>query len=808
MDSYRIVGAFDTETTNYGNPLTGLVAYPILYQLGLFDCDIKEIYSNNVKDVVDVFTCRKCTDLYNELNNYLAKARAYVPVILVHNLGFDMYSLAPWLLTKNVRVLAKTARKPISFQVLNDEGKPKLVLLDTLGLYMKSLNTLGEECGMPKLVGSWDYNLVRTLDTELSTQELDYAKGDLYTLIAYTAYFLRQNEDINPGDIGYRVQTKTGVVRSKRMTHVGNIKSKKLKLKVRQYWHIHNQQEKPKTDDELFTMHVATRGGFTFCARNNASKVFHEDKEHVLLSYDSTSQHPAQMVSHLYPQKFKEATAEQLDIAFSTCEAVSCQRLLKYWLKPFPFAFYGAFEFTNLRPKEKTVFAKDGIFSLASARITAKALLYDNQATMEFNENMKVLGYKDEAINAVYAFGKLESADKAILYLTELDAWIVNQIYDYDSVNALHGYLSTTFRKPSDMATLSVMRFYKAKNVLKEFRQVYKEDTHNDVSALAGLYPDSFVKRCEAGKADGAELREYYMLAKADLNSLFGIEATNECRRDFELNDYGLELTGEDGLQNMPRSVKCNYQFGQRIVGWSRVAQTLVMNLIAPYVENIICGDTDSLKIYVRRDNVADIEKALKKHAKALDMAKASVTKRVKTCYSSMYDNLEGIGHYVLDGQYKAFCAGWNKAYIALTDKGCKSTIAGIPSDRRTNEYGSLNDFANELMKQCYTFDEVASLVIGYNVSIDYSITKLNARYHPEHFGALINMDVIDYKGNVSHVLAPHALALYPMLKTLGDTRNKENEINSKIAIKNNPNVNVTPVWLKWRGGKPVIERN
>lgn len=518
---YQVIGALDTETTNLGNVATGYKAFPILYQLGELRIHITDVNPANAEGAINVTTYRQCEELYKALDDLIKRHRSIVPVILVHNLGFDMHAIAPYLNTKHVRVLAKTSTKPISFQVLGEDGKPVLVFLDTLGMFMKSLAVMGEECGYPKAVGDWDYMKVRTPDTPLTDQELNYAKHDIYALLCYMAYFLRQNPDIRADDIGLRVQTKTGIVRAKRLVNVGNKQSKKLPYKVRQYWHLHNREQKPKTDDELFTMHASTRGGFTFCARNNAGKVFEADNDTRILSFDSTSQHPAQMVSHLYPQDFTEATPEQLGIAFNICTNVEVERVLNFWIKPFPFAFYACYRFTNLRPKAGSIFEHEGIYSLTDARFKTLAPLYENQAATEFKNNIGALGYQDLASGYECSFGKLESCKEGVFFLTELDAWIVSRIYEYDSVEPISGYLSSTFRKPTDMSVLSVMRFYKAKNALKEFMGQYQQGKVNDVSGIRGLFPDSFVNDCERGDADDSELREYYMLSKADLNSLF-----------------------------------------------------------------------------------------------------------------------------------------------------------------------------------------------------------------------------------------------------------------------------------------------
>ena len=310
----------------------------------------------------------------------------------------------------------------------------------------------------------------------------------------------------------------------------------------------------------------------------------------------------------------------------------------------------------------------------------------------------------------------------------------------------------------------------------------------------------------QAAGAGRTELQENQEILLQTLRD-FGIEATNEARRGYELSDAGPELVGSDGLHNLPRAVKCDYQYGQRIVGWSRVAQTAVMELIAPHCIAIVCGDTDSVKIVARRDDVPLIDKDLKRHASALDVAKKAACARIAHCYEEQYTALDGIGHYVLDGEYDGLSAAWNKSYIYIHGGHIHVVLAGIPSSRRTDgKQDSYDDFLDALMADGMTFAEVASLAVGYNVTIDHSITKLNARIHPQ-WGELSHDAITDCNGNSSIVEAPRALALFPAPKTIGDTTTAENAVNCAIARVNNPLVNHRPCWLRWLDGKPTIER-
>ena len=786
MSRFQIVGAFDTETTNIKDGIS-FKAFPILFQIGLIDCPIKKLNPENANELITVATFREHEKCYDFLDSIIGKYSNVIPVILVHNLSFDMYSLAPWLVDKEVKVLAKTARKPISISLLDENGETQLVFLDTLGLFMKSLARMGEECHMLKAIGDWDYNLSRTPETPLTKEEIYYAEQDIKTLLVYMSYFLKLNPDIDENEIGKKIFTKTGIVRAKRLYHLGNLKGEKHKQQVKRLWNTHNHTQQPKSDDELFTMHACTRGGFTFCARNYASKVFECDDAHTVLAVDATSQHPAQMVSHFYPVNFQLATIKELNAAAKVISKTTTKTILKNWAQPFPCAFNARFAFTNLRPKENTLFSKEGIYPLASARLSTivNSIDYEEDTNRAyFREMLDDKGYKDIAVNARCNFGKLESADYCELYLTELAFWEICQCYDFDSFEAVHGYLTLNFRKPTDFSLLSVMRFYKAKNALKQSMK------DNNAQRLRGLFPDSFVDKFEAGEATEQEKGEYYLLAKSELNSLFGIEATNECKQDFILTNDGLNLTGVPGLENMPKQPKCCYQFGQRIVGWSRIAQVVAMQLAYKYSDSIICGDTDSLKLFLNKNNIQKVENELLKIGRAIDKAKKNVMKRVRENYKEHYDELNEIGYYITEDEFKYFCASWNKSYIDSKDgKTLSITLAGVPTNRKPN---SIKELGERWLQKGATFADVANVLIGYNITFDYSLTKLNGRKHP-NFAEMLSLDVTDYRGVTSHVYAPAALALYSELKTIGDTDKSENAINLDYAIKNNSRVNVEP---------------
>ena len=806
---YRIIGAYDSETTNINE--NGMHrAFPILHQLGILDCSVETVCSDTVEQHTKIELYRHAVDLYARLNEIAETGFPYVPVVCCHNLSFDMYGLSPWLDSlDNVRVLAKSKRKPITFTICDNEGNARLVLWDTLVFTGQSLDSMGRDCGYLKASGKWDYDLIRSPETPLTADEIEYSKKDIYSLLAYMGWWLQRNPDIEPSKLGLNVVTKTGVVRERRRILFDSKKGNGCKYNIGRFWHYLNKQQQPKTDDELYTMFACTRGGFTFCSSRNAGIPFDlDDTDLSIMGFDATSQHPAQMVSHFYPVNFHETEPRTLDFAFHNVTKRDRDFVLQHFEKPFNAAFDAAFEFINLRPKQGTLFDEYGIAPLASARILDdfQEIDEDNEQAQQFKEHLVKLGYQDSCKNPRFEFGKLVSADTAILFLTELAAWEMAQAYEWDSVKAIGGYLTGRFVRPSDMSTVSVMTFYKAKNEFKKAREsYYRTGTIENGEILKSLgIAESIVSLMETGNATDSEVDSAYQSTKANLNALFGIEASNEYRRDTVLTSSGIDYAGDMGISNAPRNPKAWYQFGQRIVGWSRIAQILNMQLAYPYIETVVNGDTDSVKFVCRESNREKVVRALDVYGNAVDKAKNIVMKRVENAYHDYYDELRNIGHYELEFEVKRFCASWNKAYCThdIDPRDGKRkfafTLAGIPAR------AGVNQAANQFHENGMSYAEICSLMLGYNVTYAHSVIRLNARSFPEWGSAHVG-SVTDYLGRVTKVYEPAALCLYPMSKTVNDTRNFENRINGEIAKANNPNINIEPVVISRDGDRFLI---
>lgn len=804
----KIMACFDTETTN---DLKEKKAFAICYQLSILkDKNIacNSITNDNVNDNIDVTIDRHFTEVCSRFDNLIEYGITHgiTPVIMVHNLAFEMWILSSYINKFETRSCAKSSVKPLTI-TLCENNVPVLIFWDTLSFYGKSLEKLGNECGYHKLVGSWDYRKYRTPDTELSEQEIAYAKEDVIVPWAYLGYYLRLNPEIEENELAHKIITKTSAVRFKSQKRCGNIKLSGDSRTTGYAWLCQNRTQKPKSDEELELLHAANRGGFTYVARNHASKVFHKENGYHIYKYDANSMHICQALSHFVPKDYRWKESDFILRKFMLVKQTTYKHVLDRYFDPFPTSkFIAMFKFTNVRLKHGSVFERDGISSFAWSKfkkIQTNDLTDDNEGGCAFVQAITDKGYHDYAEgNVSYSFGKFYGAKQCIMILNELTAWEFCQEFDYDTVEVYgdKGLWTGKSAYATEKSVLSFNEFYKAKTEFKKLKNSYEDILNGKAATIAvnnsGNIPDYLIEKMSIGdESVENDVNAFYLSVKSELNSLYGIEATNEAKNDIILTEHGFEVgeyKGIDGLPNMP---KAWYQYGSHIVGYSRIHQILFILLLQDKVDAFICGDTDSHKIYTKYSS-DEIEEALLPLHQASDISQLKCTykaRQIKEWYP-----MNGLGYYECEGECDAFMAAWNKTYVQLAYGRIIFTIAGIPCSHKTTLCDgtvidrSYNKIANTLYKRGWSFDKIAETMLGYNVTISYAVTGLNQRAMPD-------WAVIDECGE------PRALLLYSMNKTIGDTHSKENYINMQYAEVNNPNINTDRIMINWNDDVEII---
>lgn len=716
-----------------------------------------------------------------------------------------MWILSPYINRFEAESCAKSTVKPLTIKLM-EEGNDVLVFWDTLSFWGKSLGKLGDECKYPKLSGCWDYNKQRNPTTSLTDAERAYAREDVIVPWAYLGYYLRLNPEIDEKDLAFKLLTKTSVVRYKSGKRCGNIRINNIT--TGKIWLKRNKSELPNSDYELEMTHSSTRGGFTYCARNTASKVFLKDDEYHIYKYDANSMHICHALAHKVPTNYRRKESSLILNAFNRVCDITPEYIIDNYENPFiGCKFFGRFKFTNVRLKKGTVFERDGISTFASSRFTNKnddSMLYvavNNEGGVAFNNKLIELGWRDIATSdADFAYGKFYGASECVVILNEMSAWEFVQQFDYDNVEVIgDGYLTGKAICATEKSILSFNNFYKAKTEFKRLKEKYERKEPFADDDFPSFVPDYLANAMRRHDEDiKTDVEIFYLSVKSELNALYGIEATNEGKNDIILTKDGYEVGEYKGIDGLPKTPKAWYQYGTHIVGWSRIHQILFMYLLQDKVEHFICGDTDSHKLYTKYSS-NDIENSLKPLHDACDRSIDTCTKNARDI--SEWYPMDGLGWYECEGEVDGFSASWNKSYIQLIGDTVDITMAGIPCDNRfqladgTIVNHSYNRCANWFYDNGMDFTEIANLFIGYNVYITHSITGLSQRKLPE-------WNTWNEEWN-----QPCAIYIYPMTKVIGNTQSVENFINSKFAKNNNPHVNTIPTIIDWPidSDKPCI---
>lgn len=255
-----VVQDFNKNPDIYSNAEKRVVPY--IWQMGIND-DV--VYGREMCDYIE-FLKRFCK--INQANN----------LIFIHNLGYDFAHFCEYL-PNDLIVFSKAAYKPmyVKSKIMHCEFRCSYMLTNM------SLATCAEQYNLnvKKLKGTMAYNVARTPNTELTSDELLYCEYDVRVIneMIKTVYIPRY------GCIANIPLTQTGEVR----------RIVKEELSKSQYY-MHNVKKMSPTFEQY---HMATRllqGGYTHLNYFYNGRVLTD-----VTSYDKSSSYPHVMCTKKYP---------------------------------------------------------------------------------------------------------------------------------------------------------------------------------------------------------------------------------------------------------------------------------------------------------------------------------------------------------------------------------------------------------------------------------------------------------------------------------------------------------------------------
>lgn len=795
----RIVSIYDTETTNV-NVKNNWYAFPVTFQVNTLRSSIEE-YVPGKSDDIEIF--RNVSDMVAYVMRVidLGLHNGYVPIVCGYNLLFDMQPIMSALVDAIVEKYGFIDVDPcaqsssnvyyIDFYGSDDSDATPLVRFwDTFHLEMGGLAAMGDTAGLEKLKGDWDYSLCRAPQTAITDEERGYASRDVQVIPAYLRYLIEANPWLTSTMLGTRVLTKTSLVRRMAENEIGKLSfigDNGKKQQVGKLFMAACLRDLPKCYYDYALRKACFRGGFTFTSARWASVVVKN-----VASLDVVSMHHTFINGRYVPEGFAPVNKTVLQQMCEEIVSTPLDYVLDHYHKPFRNAINARIAFNNIRLKKGTPFEAEGIALAPRSKfgvMTRDMTEYQkSQAAQESERASRESGWRDRAVGAEFAFGKLYSAERVVMHLTEVELYAMSLVYEWDSMEVILGEGTLKWTRPPLYIVLQSHLLFKRKQDMKYINKKYREGVPY-TEPIPDTIPKGIADGLREGRLTQGFVASYYQsTVKGMFNAIYGTQAQDlykpsysfDVRAGIEVNR--MTVASPDNFKQ-PKRPKVMYNYGSRIVAGSRLH--LVIAIILLYKElggrvHVTGGDTDSLKVSCDEDVTdEDLVRALAPIADASKKAIDKASQRARELFPEQASDLEGVGSFDVEDcidskRYAYHMEAWNKSRISCDEQGhTHITCAGLPRPEHTYNYEKLSYD----MLQNATPYEIFPLILGYNVFIYSNVSHTLQRTNPD-FDDRFEGDVTDYTGHTHHVDVPQSVALYPCGRWLGQTSAPSNAEN------------------------------
>ena len=794
---YKIWGVFDTETSHVDAAREDSPSIPMLYIFNdVSNLDIPTYVVDDPREKVSFYRTESgAVDHIARMVNDGLDA-GVIPVLCVYNAIFDLQTVMESLhALYDMEVNAQSSTNIYTLDLLI-AGKKALRIWDTYHLEMGGLKAMGATCGLQKLVGDWDYDLVRTPDTPITDEELGYAKRDVQVIPAYLRYLCEANAWLKPSMLGCQVITKSSIVRQMARHEIGPLKVRTgsgRTMRLDYAFESLCRREQPKTYESYALRMACFRGGLTFTAGAAASRVL----THVV-SIDETSAHHFGINGRRVPVNFEPLEPKYLKLWLDDLASYTLEEVLHRYQYPFQRWVHAEVRVHNLRLRKGTAFAQWGIALLAQAkfqRLIARSQdTDDNERWIAGEEDLRARGFVDSCVNGHFAFGKLIAADEATVHVSELEWWSMCQVYEWDSYEPLRGEGTLKSIWPPDYVTLQSNMLFERKTDAKKINATYQEGVPYTDEIPASI-PVNIAAMLSVGEPTNSFISSWYGVSvKGAFNGIYGVQAMNLLRPEYIVcDDAELAVNQEtkatpDTFDEREEKVKhpmVLYTYGMRIVGGSRLQLVIAMMLLYQKLgDRITCtgGDTDSIKIRCDEDvTTEELLDALKPLHDATTRAIDICMSRLRQNFPTFASSLKHVGCFEIepatrtDAYYKLHLEAWNKARISQDNEGkFHITCAGL--SRPAGAY-TIEQWFEDMTARGYDPAALMLAVLGYNVTLTNDVCHALEHRKPL-FAERIDTEVTDYQGNTSAVQTHEAISLYPTSRKMGDTLKSVNADN------------------------------
>lgn len=343
-----------------------------------------ECFTGNIIESKFFRTISETIDYFNTLPNC---------IVWAHNLDYELTFLLRDLQPNGLKgdpnlmynregqeVILRDKNAPLSITL---QEIPNITFRDSYALFNKSVASLGEEIGLPKL--DYNYKMIRLPWSELEQIDYDYNERD-NVIVAKSIYNYMINNNVNVNEIPL---TFTSSVRTKRKKFIKENYGAKALSKY--YYDRYNSYISFNFTDDLMKTY---QGGLTASNMLHTSKLIDNINTSGVIGVDIKSSYPNQMCTMKFPL-FEENNTVLGSFADTT-----------YKLGGYK-GFIGVFTFENIRVKNLKY-----LLPISSSQIRKGSISSNHEL---FN-------------------GKLISADYVTLPCNNIDIDVINAVYEYDNL--------------------------------------------------------------------------------------------------------------------------------------------------------------------------------------------------------------------------------------------------------------------------------------------------------------------------------------------------------------------------------------
>lgn len=678
---------FDIETTSINGVVSHYLSNFSSVYFFAFNLSAEQILERISKP----HFCRTEKDINNFLEHLSKKAelKNEYTLIFVHNLAYEFDFLIkniPFVYNnfKNENTLFLKTRIPVFFRVGNIEFRCSYKLLN------KSLKTLGEQLGFPKL--EIEYKKQYFSFSELPDSEYKYnARDTKLTLLAILSEcknwkFINSVKDIP--------LTATGLTRK-------NNKFISTTKELKKWSRWCNYQFSLSKEDIDFLENVYT-GAYTHA---NPKFALHPICEKCC-SIDIISSYPDSMLHRKYPHFFHVSKSKHntayLKKLFS--ENLSAD-LINNFQHPFKNAFLCTVTLKNVHVKH----LRNGNLILP----------------ISFNKCIEVGKIRVDN-------GRIMDADFLTISCNEVDLYIFKMFYDFEISDCQKLWFTRYYSELPKFIIKSVKTYLHEKSTLKYINKKIEKNemvnfddfSHNNENFQ--IFDDEQIKSL-LGLPNGEiekTISTLYLTSKNKINAQYGINVQKLIANDIYYNLDEDEFSQERQNHIETKVLYRDFIVGIYITSYSRLNLFTFGKMLVEKTDAVlIYSDTDSWKC------CGDLEK--------VSCETQKYNKTISTINHN--ENDYNVGCFDYESEFDYFCTLGCKKYIYSDGKKIFSTIAGVSKSRVSEAY---SEFFKKLDFDFQTFCEIA---FSPCTVLSYSITgKLLTKYQNDDF----KMNVIDENGN------------------------------------------------------------